>query len=180
MAGFLSKIFGGGKKKSDAQAVIEEHLEAIIEKADLELSFDVKDGDKDNSYVVELFGEDEELLKEKEAQLLDSFQLLMTRILQHQLPEERVNVEFDCNGYREEANQELVELAEKLKGIAISKKKSVYFRALPQKERKVVHQYLADDERVRSRSIGDGLFKKIKIYPAGGGQKGGKQAQAGH
>ena len=39
-------------------------------------------------------------------------------------------------------------------------------RALAPKDRKTVHQHLAGDERVRSRSIGEGLFKKVKIYPA--------------
>ena len=47
----------------------------------------------------------------------------------------------------------------------MSKGKPVYFRALPPRDRKVVHQYLAEDGRVKSRSIGDGLYKKIKIFP---------------
>ena len=121
---------------------------------------------EENLYLVEFSGEDEGLLKEKEGQLLDSVQLFITRVLQHRMPDNKVNVEMDCGGYREEANQELIDLAEKLKEIALARKKSVYIRALPPKDRKVVHQYLADDTRVRSRSIGDGLYKKIKIYPA--------------
>lgn len=179
MAGFLSKIFGGGKKKSEAIAVIEETLQGVIEKSNLELSFDVKDADDDGVYQVEIFGSDEDLIKDREGQLLDAFQLYMTRVLQHQLPEERVNIEFDCNGFREEINQELIDLAEKLKDIALTKKKSVYFRALPPKERKVVHQYLADDERVKSRSIGEGLYKKIKIFPADMKQSGGNGGGGG-
>ncbi len=75
----------------------------------------------------------------------------------------------DSNDFREKSNQTLVELAEKLKEVAIERGKSVYFRALPPKDRKVIHQYLAQDERVRSKSIGEGLFKKIKIYPIKGG-----------
>ena len=63
------------------------------------------------------------------------------------------------------ANKSLVELAEKLRDRALEQGRSVYLRALHPKDRKVVHQYLASDERVRSRSVGDGLFKKIKIYP---------------
>lgn len=169
--GFLSKIFGGGSKKKDgAYAVVEDTLHGLIEKSGFDLSFDIKDGEKENSFMIELFGEDEELLKDKEGQLLDSFQLYMTRVLQHQLPDIRTSVEFDSNGFRQEANQELVELAEKLKGIVLSKKKSVYFRALAPKDRKIVHQYLADDDRIKSRSVGDGLYKKIKIFPAGGGR----------
>jgi hypothetical protein len=29
----------------------------------------------------------------------------------------------------------------------------------------LIHQYLAEDGRVKSRSVGEGHFKKIKIYP---------------
>jgi spoIIIJ-associated protein len=85
-----------------------------------------------------------------------------------------VNISFDCNGYREESSKALVDLADKLKEKALEGGRSVYLRALPPKDRKIVHQHLATDERVRSRSVGEGLYKKIKIYPvkeeAGAGQ----------
>jgi spoIIIJ-associated protein len=171
MTGFLSKIFGGKKKAdvSNAQAIIEETLQGLVERGQFQIDFDIRevpaDGQEGREFVVELHGEDEELLTEKEGQLLDSIQLFLKRVLQHRADDERVNVTFDCNGFREEANRSLVELAEKLKGIALEKGKSVYFRALPPKDRKVIHQHLANDSRVKSRSIGDGLYKKIKIYP---------------
>ena len=170
MAGFLSRIFGGGKKKgSSPEKLIElvgETLQGIIERADLELTFDLNDTEE--GVLVELSGADAELLKEKEGQLIDAFQFLMKRVVQHQFPEDKTEVIFDSNGYREESNQALVELAERLKSIVIEKNKSVYFRALPPKDRKIVHQYLAGDERVKSKSIGEGLYKKIKIFPAQG------------
>jgi spoIIIJ-associated protein len=72
----------------------------------------------------------------------------------------------DCGGYRDETANALIERAENLKQICIEQGKSVYYRALPPKDRKVVHQYLAKDPRIKSRSLGDGLYKKIKIYPA--------------
>ena len=100
--------------------------------------------------------------------MIDSVQLFLKRVIQHHFPDDRTDVVIDCNGFIEESSKELVELAEKLKGIALEKGKSVYFRALPPKDRKVIHQYLASDDRVKSRSIGDGLYKKIKIYPAKG------------
>ena len=58
-----------------------------------------------------------------------------------------------------------MDLADRLKGIVLSKSKPVYIRALPPKDRKVIHQYLAEDSRVKSRSVGEGHYKKIKIYP---------------
>jgi spoIIIJ-associated protein len=76
-----------------------------------------------------------------------------------------VHVNLDCANFRKDAEAALIELADKLKDIALTKGKPVYFRALPPKDRKVVHQYLAEDGRVKSRSVGDGHFKKIKIFP---------------
>lgn len=180
MSGFFSKLFGGGKKKeAAAQAtdsvvgLIESIMKGLIEKAHLDLSFDVRSqlNGETEEVTVEVSGADEALLTEKEGALLDAFQLFIKRVLQHQMPDARVNVSFDCNGFREESNKSLVELAERLKEKALDQGRSVYLRALPPKDRKIVHQYLANDERVRSRSVGDGLYKKIKIYPVKNGAR---------
>ena len=119
----------------------------------------------EDEFHIEFHGEDEDLFTNKDGALLDAFQLLIKRALQHQLPEDNTRLSCDCNGFREKANQSLKDLAEKLKNRAIDQGKSVYLRALPPKDRKVIHQFLAEDERVKSRSVGDGLYKKIKIYP---------------
>ena len=97
---------------------------------------------------------------------MDAIQLIVKRVTQHNFSDLQTNVVVDCGGFREESEAALIERAEHLKTIAIEQGKSVYYRALPPRERKVVHQYLAQDGRVKSRSLGDGLYKKIKIFPA--------------
>lgn len=167
MAGLLKKLFGSKEKSSERiDDLVEDLIMGVIEKGNFDLSYEIKVAEDDSSVEVELFGEDEEYLKERDGQLLDAIQLLLTRVVQHQVPESRVAITVDSDGFREEANQALIKLADKLKGIALKKEKSVYFRALPPKDRKVIHQYLATDERIKSHSVGDGLYKKIKIYPA--------------
>ena len=53
--------------------------------------------------------------------------------------------------------------------------------ALNPSERRVVHVMLQDDKSIRSRSVGDGLFKKVLIYKPGskvkktGGRRRGRQ-----
>jgi spoIIIJ-associated protein len=169
MTGFFGKLFGGGKKKEASEGgavgLVKDIMAGLVERGGFDLTFKVW-AEPEGDVKVEMSGEDVELLKTREGQLLDAFQLFVTRVLQHQLPEQSIEVSVDCEGYREEANQALIDLADKLKEVALSKGKSVYIRALPPKDRKVVHQYLAEDGRVKSRSIGDGHFKKIKIYPA--------------
>ena len=171
---FLEKLFGGkkkDKKATGALGLVEDVVEGIVKSGNFDLEYQViTDGDA-GDIVVEFIGGDEELLTSKEGQLLDAIQLYVKRVLQHQMPDERIHVEVDCAGFRQAANEALIELADKLREIALSKGKSVYFRALPPKDRKVIHQYLAEDGRVKSRSIGDGHFKKIKIYPVKAGEE---------
>lgn len=164
MKAFFGKFFGGTtKKEKNVVDLVGDVLQTIIDLSNMKLSFDViREGD---FIRVELYGEDEEFLLSKEGQLLDSYQLYLKRVVQHQFSDEKVTLLVDCSGFRENANQSLIDLAEKLKSIAVAKGKPVYFRALPPRDRKIVHQYLADDGRVKSRSIGDGLYKKIKIFP---------------
>lgn len=168
MAGFLRKLFGGKSKGGDVENLIKDTLEGIIEKSGLDLTYDVQSvSDGENpSLSVELQGGDEEIMKDRKGQVLDAFQLLIKRVVQHNFPEDKTNISVDCGGYREETEAALIERAESLKNIAIDQGRSVYYRALPPKDRKVVHQYLAKDPRVKSRSLGEGLYKKIKIYPA--------------
>ena len=165
--GLFTKIFGGKTGNQEVQSLVEEVLGGTLERSGLEISYDlksVKDGDR-QTVKVDFFGEDEKLFTGKDGSLLDAFQLFLKRAVQHALPEDHTSVVCDCNGYREKANESLVNLAEKLKNKALDQGKSVYLRALPPKDRKVIHQFLANDDRVKSRSIGDVLYKKIKIYP---------------
>ncbi len=165
MTGLFGKLFGKKEKKEEGpEALVGGILDQIIELGRFDLSFEMKTL-ADGTLHVDIFGDDEEMLTTKEGQLLDALQLYVRRAIQHQNPESTLNVNLDCSNFREEANEALIQLAEKLKGIALEKGKSVYFRALPPKDRKVIHQYLAEDGRVKSRSIGEGHFKKIKIYP---------------
>ncbi len=169
MSGFFGKLFGKkeAERASDAGEIIESCLRGLIDTSGLRFNYEViRDGDED--FQIEISGSDEEMFHAREGQLLDAIQLFLTRVVQHQLPDSRAAIHVDSAGFRKQANQELTDLAEKLKNVALEKGKPVYFRALPPRDRKVIHQYLAQDGRVKSRSVGEGFFKKIKIYAAKG------------
>lgn len=161
---FLSKIFGGSK--NEVEVSLEETLQTVINKSGLSLSFDIKVSPNGEEILFDLFGEDEEIVKNKEGAFLDATQLFLRRVAQNKFKEQKVNVIVDCNSFREDADNALIELADKLKDICLKKKKPVYFRAFPPRERKLIHQYLADDTSVKSKSVGEGLYKKIKVFPA--------------
>ena len=162
---FLKKLFGVSTKTKE-ETLIEEALQTLIDKAGFKLSFDIKASDDGSKVLFDLYGEDENLVIDKEGLLLDQIQLFLRRVLQNKSSDSKVSIIVDCDEFRERADESLVTLAEKLKGIALKKKKPVYFRALPPRERKIVHQYLSEDDRIKSKSVGDGLYKKIKVFPA--------------
>lgn len=169
MTGFFSRFFGVGKRKESVESagveIVKSVLDGLIQRGGLDLTA-VVTSELETDIHVELTGKDVDLLRDREGQLMDAIQLFVKRVLQHQLPDQNIHVLVDSDGFREESSQALMDLADKLKNIAVSKGKSVYIRALPPKDRKLVHQYLAEDGRVKSRSVGDGHFKKIKIYPS--------------
>lgn len=167
MTGFLSRIFGGGAKRNKVEAFIEDKMVTLIKKAGLKLSFDLKVSEDQKKVLIDLYGEDEALAKDRDAQLLDAFQLFLKRSSQNAFPDEKVTIIVDCDSYREQSDDDLTKIAEKLKDQVLKKKKPAYFRALPPRERKIVHQYFSEDKRFRTKSVGDGMFKKIKISLAG-------------
>ncbi len=167
MTSFLSRIFGGGSRKSKVEAFIEDKMVNLLSKAGLKLSFDLKVSEDQKKILIDLYGEDEEMAKDRDAQLLDAFQLFLKRATQNEYPEEKVSIIVDCDSYREQSDDELLKLADKLKEQVLKKKKPSFVRALPPRERKIVHQHLSEDKRFRTKSVGDGMFKKIKISLAG-------------
>jgi spoIIIJ-associated protein len=173
MTGFFSKLFGNNGKSNTsdstkAVAMVEDTIGGVVERAGLALEFTATSSmnGEVEEVAVEFKGVDADLLKEENGELLESFQLFAKRVLQHKLPDARVEVIADVDGFREKATQSLIDLTDKLKDKCIQSGKSQYMRPLAPKDRKTVHQHLAGDDRVRSRSIGEGHFKKVKIYPS--------------
>jgi len=105
-----------------------------------------------------------------EGRTLDSLQYLLRKMVSAHLPD-RIMLALNAGDFRERRAEELkvraVELAEKVK--ADGKTQSI--PALNPSERRVVHMILQEDKGVRSRSVGEGLFKKVLIYKPGKGRR---------
>jgi spoIIIJ-associated protein len=69
--------------------------------------------------------------------------------------------------FREKRQDELQDLARELAALVKVDGKTQVIPSLNPSERRVVHMALQDDKEIRSRSVGDGLFKKVLIYKPG-------------
>ncbi len=166
MVGIFSKLFGKGSSSSgkSPEGAIQKVIDGIIDRGGFSLRYEIDS--KEGELLVNFSGEDSRLLTEKEGLLLDSVQTFLKRMLQNRFPTERIEISIDSDGFLEMSANQLRELAEKLKKLVLEKGQPSYVRALPPRDRKIVHRYLAEDERIKSQSVGEGFCKKIKIFPA--------------
>jgi spoIIIJ-associated protein len=109
-------------------------------------------------------GDDAGLLIGKQGQTLEALQYLVTKILSKQT-QKKPRVVIDIESYRERHKQSLMELAfkhgEKAKRIG----KPVTLNPMNAHDRRIVHLALQNDKEIKTKSRGEGLYKKIIIYP---------------
>jgi spoIIIJ-associated protein len=98
----------------------------------------------------------------RDGSTLDALQYLLRKIVSQKFPE-KINLNLDAGTYRKDRQKELealaIEMANKVKATG----KSQIISALNPAERRIVHVTLQDDTGIRSSSLGEGLFKKVRI-----------------
>ena len=131
------------------------------------------------SMVCTLRGEFEENLTGVDGKVLDSLQYILRKIISRKVPE-RLRISINVGDFREKRLEELKVRAVELAALVKQDGKTQVLPALNPSERRVIHMILQEDNDIRSRSVGDGLFKKILIYKPGKGNKptGRKRPQA--
>lgn len=118
----------------------------------------------------------EEPLTGQDGKTLDSLQYILRKIIARKISE-RIRLSIDIGDFRERRQKELAQKALELAVLVKEDGKTQVMAALNPSERRVVHMALQVDKEIRSRSVGDGLFKKILIYKPGKGKKNGARKQ---
>lgn len=164
----FKKLFKG-KEKSPA-VLVEQVLQDLLEKGGFLLSMEIEQKNEEE-VAVDIFGEDEGLLKTRDGRLLLALQTYLNRVVQHHFFGQNVFVRLDSGKFFEEREQKLLDLADKLKRKALSTGRPVYIKkALSPFQRRKVHQFLIEGGEVKTSSVGEGFYKNICITPADGNQ----------
>jgi spoIIIJ-associated protein len=117
-----------------------------------------------------LRGEFEENLTGPDGKVLDSLQYILRKILSRKVPE-RLRLSINVGDFREKRLEELKVRAVEMAAQVKEDGKTQVLPALNPSERREIHMILQEDKEIRSRSVGDGLFKKILIYKPGKGTR---------
>jgi spoIIIJ-associated protein len=166
---------GSGEELTpETLATIEQELSKILELMGYSSPVEIRS--KGVSVLCHVGGEEhEEVLTGQDGKTLDSIQYLLRKIIARKVPN-RIRLTVDVGNYREKRLVYLKEKAAELAGQVKEDGKTQVIPALSPSERRVVHVSLQEDKEIRSRSVGDGLFKKILIYkPGKGGKSGGRK-----
>lgn len=75
----------------------------------------------------------------------------------------RVRVILDIEGYKEKREKTLQDLAEKMAKRVIRTRKSVTLEPMQAYERKIIHSYLQENEKVETRSVGEEPHRRLII-----------------
>ncbi|WP_456387313.1 Jag family protein [Desulfolithobacter sp.] len=130
----------------------------------------------ENTVLCHISGEHEEAIVGQDGRTLDSLQYLLRKMMSQRLPD-RIMLTIDVGNFRERRMQELKERALELAEQVKEHGKTQAIPALNPPERRVVHMVLQEDKEIRSRSVGEGLFKKVLIYKPGKGRKSRSQSR---
>ncbi|PIE59898.1 MAG: RNA-binding protein [Desulfobulbus propionicus] len=160
----------------ESLAIIEETLVRLLEL--MKCPATVKLVYNENSIVCDITSEYEDDLTGSEGRILDSIQYLLRKMLIRHFPE-RCLLSLNVGDFRQRRARALEQKAVELAEIVKQDGKTQAIAALNPSERRIVHMALQDDKNIRSRSVGDGLFKKVLIYKPGKSRRSGAKKKRG-
>ena len=134
--------------------------ESLLRVASLDL--DVEIYERGGELEIHLGGADAEVAVEDGGEVLRSIQHLLPRLMLGTVGES-VHCKVDCNDFRELHEERLRAQALGAAAEAVAERGEVTLDPMHPADRRIVHLVLADNELVRTESLGRGFFKRVSI-----------------
>jgi spoIIIJ-associated protein len=153
-------------------AELRRFLELVLEGTKLELAYEIRSGEPaadteiENPEVLVIFrGRDQELLLERNAELLKALEYIALRWVRLD-PQHYDRVRFDSGDYRALRLEEL-KLSARVAAERVRETRQPFrFNPMPARERRVIHLILKEEPGVRTASEGAGDHRQVVVYPA--------------
>ena len=154
-----------------AVAELRRFLEHMLKGAHLDVRFDIQtpapqpDGIEEPEVLVLLSGRDQDLLLERNAELLLAIEYLAVRCLKLD-PKTYDRIRFDSGDFRALRLEELKLSARVAAERVVASHQPFRFNPMSSRERRVIHLALRDTPGVRTSSEGTGDRRQVVIFPA--------------
>ena len=138
-------------------------LDLLLELAGADMECSITKGEE--RWEIDLWGPDQDRLLRDHGRPLLSIQHLLVRVVRG-LTGESVYCRVDCDQFHDIREERLRDLAQRVASEVANRGRSRLLESMAPDERRIVHITLADDPAVDTESLGDGYFKRVKIFPA--------------
>jgi spoIIIJ-associated protein len=142
-----------------AKGILEQMLELMGKEATVEGNMD-----EDERVSLQIDAEDAGLLIGKQGQTLEALQYLLTKMVAKKT-RRKVRVVIDIESYRARHQESLTQLALKSGEKAKRTGKPITLNPMNPHDRRIVHLALQGDKELKTMSRGEGLYKKVMVYP---------------
>lgn len=144
------------------QKVIEDTIEKLLSLLEIEGTFEVES--KEDHIDISLETQDTGMVIGYHGEALDSLQLMFSLMISKKIGR-FIRISIEVDDYKKNRTQYLEKLAEQTKEKALNENKEQALYALKPWERRIVHLYLQNDEKVISESSGEGKERFLIIKP---------------
>jgi spoIIIJ-associated protein len=143
-------------------SVAEETLRKILGLIPLEATVNGENSNGKINLLIE--GDRSGLLIGRKGKTLDALQFIVNKIVNKAL-DRKISIVVDSENYRKRREEILTEMALRMGEKAKRIKKPVTTSPLNPHERRIIHLALKGDDRLDTKSRGDGLLKRVIIIP---------------
>ena len=148
-------------KENNAQtgkAVLQKIIDSITEDANIQID------ERSNKTIFNVVGGNSALLIGKRGKTLEAIQIIVEKVI-NKKNEKRSRTLVDIEGYMEKRNSYLKSLAKRLADKCKRFGKPMSLEEMNAHDRRIIHITLKSDKEVGTRSKGEGILRKIVIFP---------------
>lgn len=154
------------EEAESAGEVIRTLLEKMYIEADVTTELSEKDDLDRQIVLVNINGGELADLIGRSGETLVTFQY-MSRLMVSQQLQRRVDFLVDVNGYRQQREEGLMRLADRMAEKVLRRSRPVTLEPMSPFERRLIHVRLRERDDVFTKSIGSGNQRRVRIYPDG-------------
>lgn len=146
-------------KHNEEEKKIADFIRQLIEVSKLDLNFSVTS--KEDFIEINFWGPDREILLINNGEAMLALQYIYNKIFSKY----GTKILLECEGFRKRREQKIERVAKDAVNFVLKNKTERVLEPMAPWERRIVHIIVANTEKLKSESMGEGFFKRVRIYP---------------
>ncbi len=147
-------------KHNEGEKKIAEFSHQFIELSGLDLNFSVSS--KEDFIEINFWGPDRNILLAKNGEAMLALQYIYNKIFS----KSEKKILMECEGFRRRREQRIERIAKSVVNYVLKSGGERVLEPMAPWERRIVHIIVSGTGKLKSESIGNGFFKRVRIFPS--------------